>query len=162
MADSRQKGQRGEMQVRDALREATGLQWERVPGSGGYGAQHGLKGDVYLPPATGHISRYAVEVKWYKDEQLNSNILNATNSQLEKWWEQTAREAGEMSAKPMLVFKKDRGTWFACLDYDDVVDNYLDHFENVTNLLFQKNGQILAICDFKQWLAAIELKDIVK
>lgn len=47
--DSRDKGKRGEAQVRDLLRERTGLQWERVPGSGAYGANHGLKGDVYLP-----------------------------------------------------------------------------------------------------------------
>lgn len=162
MADSRNKGQRGEMQIRDLLREATDLQWERVPGSGGYGAQHGLKGDVYLPPATGSISRYAIEVKWYKDEQFTSNIFNKTNSQLEKWWEQTAREADEMSAKPILVFKKDRGSWLACITYDDAVDNYLDFLEQHTHCMFFKNGESLVLFDFKDFLNNINKEDLVK
>ena len=46
MVDSRAKGARGEYLVRDMLREATGLKFERVPASG---ALEYLKGDLYVP-----------------------------------------------------------------------------------------------------------------
>ena len=42
MVDSRAKGARGETIVRDKLRELTGLQWERVPGSGALDPKHKL------------------------------------------------------------------------------------------------------------------------
>ena len=93
MVDSRDKGKRAEYDVRDLLREKTGLGWERVPGSGGFGAQHGLKGDIYLPIPTGKRSVYCIEVKHYKDDTITSNLMNATVSTIEKWWEQTTREA---------------------------------------------------------------------
>lgn len=122
MVDSRAKGQRAEYKVRDLLREATGLQWERVPGSGGFGSSHQLKGDIYLPNSTGKMSRYCIEVKKYKDEHFNSNILKGTasQSQLEKWLVQTEREAEEMGGLlPMLVFSKDRGVWLAAISTED-------------------------------------------
>ena len=46
MVDSRAKGARGEYLVRDMLRDATGLKFERVPSSG---ALEYLKGDLYVP-----------------------------------------------------------------------------------------------------------------
>ena len=46
MVASRAKGARGEYLVRDMLRDATGLKFERVPSSG---ALEYLKGDLYVP-----------------------------------------------------------------------------------------------------------------
>ena len=56
MVDSRAKGARGEYLVRDMLREATNLQFERVPNSG---ALEYLKGDLYVPHAK---NRFCIEV----------------------------------------------------------------------------------------------------
>ena len=122
MARSGDKGTRAEYAVRDLLRKATGLDWERVPGSGGYNAAHGLKGDVYLPPATGKMATFAIEVKHYKDDVINSNLLkeNKNPSILWDFWLQTQREAEEMNMKPLLVFKKDRGKWLAGMLETDV------------------------------------------
>lgn len=155
MADSRQKGQRAEYAVRDLLREATGVQWERVPGSGGFGSQHGLKGDIYLPNSTGLMSKWCLEVKHYKDEHFNSNILKttATKSQLEKWIEQTEREAGEMNAMPMLIFKKDRGAWYVAVPTEfalaqDIKENVVPYA--IIKLSTSTNEYIVA--DFKAML----------
>ena len=86
MVDSRDKGKRAEYQIRDILREKTGLEWERVPGSGGFNQSHGLKGDIYLPASSGKISHYTIEVKHYKDDTITSNLIKDTVSTLEKWW----------------------------------------------------------------------------
>lgn len=162
MADSRDKGKRGEYQIRDLLRETTGLEWERVPGSGGFGASHGLKGDIYLPHATGRMSKFAIEVKWYKDEHLNSNIMKSTNTQLDKWLEQTYREAGQMNAKPMLVFKKDRGDWIVCIDasdYREIADKLVS--ANPT-LIYTKGDISIHMMNFKQFLSLTSTGDLVK
>lgn len=144
--DSRAKGARAEYGVRDALREYTGLAWDRVPGSGGFGASHGLKGDIYLPTPTGKISAFTIEVKHYKDDVISSNLFNVTVSQLEKFWEQTVRESQQMNAKPMLVFKKDRGKWLVALNEEDLPEAFVPkvrlHFDkeetNIVIFLFEE------------------------
>jgi hypothetical protein len=162
MADSRQKGQRAEYAVRDLLREATKLEWERVPGSGGFGASHGLKGDIYLPHATGRMSRFAIEVKHYKDEHLNSNIMKKTSSQLDKWLDQTYREAEQMSAKPMLVFKKDRGAWLVAIDMIDFRELADKLVSANPTLVYTYNERSVYVLDFKQFLSYVAVGDLVK
>lgn len=159
MSNPRDKGKRGEYQVRDLLTEKTGLEWARVPGSGGFGAHHGLKGDVYLPTTTGRISKFAIEVKWYKDEQLNSNILKPSSAQLDKWLDQTYREAEQMSAKPMLVFKKDRGNWLVVLESSELAEKLVS--ANPT-LFYTYNERSVLIMDFKQFLSLVDTGDLVR
>ena len=71
MVDSRAKGARGEYLVRDMLRSATGLQFERVPASG---ALEYLKGDLYVPHAK---NKYCIEVKNYESSPLSDKIFTA-------------------------------------------------------------------------------------
>tara|TARA_Y100001956_G_scaffold82846_1_gene106113 strand:- start:1534 stop:2031 length:498 start_codon:yes stop_codon:yes gene_type:complete len=165
MADSRSKGQRAEYAVRDLLREATGVDWERVPGSGGFGSQHGLKGDIYLPNSTGLMSRYCIEVKHYKDEHFNSNILKPTEakSQFEKWLIQTERESAEMNAKPMIVFKKDRGNWFVGVPTGDTILDYIED-EIIPYAIIHASLDVQAyhIVDFKEFLNIVPLEELAK
>ncbi|ATS94087.1 putative D14 protein [Pectobacterium phage DU_PP_V] len=158
MTDSREKGKRGEYQVRDSLRSLTGLEWERVPGSGAFGQNHGLKGDIYLPATSPRISKYCFEVKWYAGDNISSNLLNSTESQLEKWWGQTVREAGQMGTLPILVFKKDRGEWLVALDSTDPLADILF---STNHFLLSKNGVEMVIGNFNNWLK-IAAKDITK
>lgn len=158
MADSRDKGKRGEYQVRDLLTEKTGLEWARVPGSGGFGAHHGLKGDVYLPTSTGKISKFAIEVKWYKDECFNSNILKDSSSQFDKWLDQAYREADQMSAKPMLIWKKDRGAWLVAIDKYET-DGFLLPDPHVS---YYYRGREVMVMDFKEFLTAVDTEFLVK
>lgn len=119
MVDSREKGARAETVVRDKLRELTGLKWERTPGSGALGAQHSLKGDLYIPNAT---NLYAVEVKHYKDSHLDSTVLTAKNPTLLDWWEQATRQGIQVSKIPLLIFKHDRSKIFCAFEEMPSVD----------------------------------------
>lgn len=141
--DAKAKGTRAENEIVKKLTDATGLKWCRTPLSG---ATNFAKGDVMIDLTTGKISKYCIEVKHYEDDQINSNILNHSFSQIEKWWEQTAREAGQMNAKPLLVFKKNRGKWIAgldkklegnsnCLIIEKDVTIYLYLFDDIIELL---------------------------
>lgn len=108
MIDSRAKGARGELKVRDTLRELTGLKWERTPGSGAYSQSHGLKGDVYVPGTT---NVFTVEVKSYEEDQMTSKMFNDSSKLLE-WWEQAERQAKQNMNLPLLIFKYDRSKIF--------------------------------------------------
>ena len=107
MVDSRAKGARGEYLVRDMLREATGLKFERVPASG---ALEYLKGDLYVP---NQRNFYCIEVKNYKDSPLTDKIFTAkrTNN-LIKWWKKIIVQAKGGDQKPLLFFKYDRSKVF--------------------------------------------------
>ena len=107
MVDSRAKGARGEYLVRDMLRSATGLQFERVPASG---ALEYLKGDLYVPHAS---NIYFIEVKNYEISPLSDKIFTAprTNN-LIKWWKKVVKQAEGGNQEPLLFFKYNRSTVF--------------------------------------------------
>lgn len=125
MVDSRDKGARAELLVRDKLRELTGLKWERVPGSGALDPKHQLKGDLYVP---GSNLAYAVEVKHYADDHFNTSIFTSKNPQLIQWWEQAVRQGQQLGKKPLLLFKHDRSKIFAAFEdfpQGDYVHSYV-------------------------------------
>ena len=107
MVDSRAKGARGEYLVRDMLREATGLKFERVPASG---ALEYLKGDLYVP---NQRNFYCIEVKNYRDSPLTDKIFTQpkTNN-LIRWWKKIVIQAAGGDQKPWLFFKYDRSKVF--------------------------------------------------
>ena len=121
MVDSRQKGARTELKVRDFLREYTDLNWERVPASGALDEKHGLKGDLYIP---GEKNRYCIEVKGYADDHLTSHILTSKNPTLVDWWEQTLRESQQIKREPLLFFKFDRSKIFVAFKPMPSSDQY--------------------------------------
>jgi hypothetical protein len=110
MIDSRAKGRNAEMKARDELRKLTDLRWERTPMSGALGAQHKLKGDLYVPEVA---LRYCVEVKHYKDDHISTKIITSVKPMFFEWWDQTIREAEQMEKLPLLLFKHNRSKWFA-------------------------------------------------
>mgnify|MGYP000373093073 CR=1 FL=1 len=115
MVDPRVKGATGELKVRDILREATGLKWERVPGSGALNEKHGLKGDLYVPNES---NLYCVEVKNYEEDHLTSKILTGKSPQIMEWWSQAIRQGEQVSRKPLLIFKFNRSKIFVA--YQDI------------------------------------------
>ena len=107
MVDSRAKGARGEYLVRDMLREATGLKFERVPASG---ALEYLKGDIYVP---NNKNIYCIEVKNYADSPLTDKIFTATKTNnLIRWWKKVVQQAYNGDQKPLLFFKYNRSRVF--------------------------------------------------
>lgn len=113
MVDSRAKGARTEMLARDALRKHTKLTWERVPGSGALDPKHQLKGDLYVP---GRTNLYAVEVKGYAEDHINSTLLTGKNPQLLEFWKQSVRQGHQVNKKPLLIFKFDRSKLFVAFE----------------------------------------------
>lgn len=120
MVDPRAKGARTETLIRDILRKHTGLQWERVPGSGALDAKHGLKGDLYVINSN---NLYCVEAKGYKEDHLTSAVLTSKSPQLLEFWTQAVRQGKQVSKQPLLVFKYDRSKVFVAFSANDWVPN---------------------------------------
>lgn len=109
MVDSRQKGARAEHVVKELLKQATDLNWQRVPASGALSAEHGLKGDLYLPSCN---NMFCIEVKHYKDDKLTSKVLTDNKPQISEWWNQAKRQGEQVNKEPLLFFKFDRSKIF--------------------------------------------------
>lgn len=141
--DPRAKGARAESVVRDALRAATGLKWERVPGSGALNEKHGLKADLYVP---NEKNLYAVEVKHYSEDHLDSRILTSKDPQLIQFWIQAVRQAKQVDKEPLLIFKFDRSKLFVAFK-DFPSGNY-------SYIFISANGHEFYVALLDQWLAA--------
>ena len=143
MVDSRQKGARAEAALKKILRDETGLDFQRTPGSGALNETHKLKGDIYIP---NEKNKYCIEVKHYKDDHLTSKVLTNLNPQLLQWWEQAETQAEKVDMEPMLFFKFDRSKWFVMFRTYAVKNEYKsDGFGGRTFSLFHK-GYHCTIC----------------
>ncbi|MFN7094872.1 MAG: hypothetical protein ACK4M7_05870 [Burkholderiales bacterium] len=118
MVDSRAKGARTELAARDLLRKHTGLNWERVPGSGALDEKHGLKGDLYIP---NEKNMYCVEVKGYAGDHVTSALLTSKSPQLLDFWKQALRQGQQVKKRPLLIFKYDRSKFFVAIDVADYI-----------------------------------------
>ena len=123
MVDSRQKGGRAEAAIKKVLRDKTGINFQRTPGSGALNPTHMLKGDIYIPNAA---NKFCIEVKHYKDDHLTSKVLTGKNPQLIEWWSQAVRQGEQVDMQPLLFFKFDRSKWFIAtlmeLNHDRCLD----------------------------------------
>jgi len=125
MVDSRAKGARTEIVIRDLLRKHTRLGWERVPGSGALDEKHGLKGDLYVP---NYSNTFCVEAKGYADDHLTSAVLSSKTPQLLEFWQQTIRQAKQVNKLPLLTFKHDRSKVFVAFSSDYCIPENYHHF----------------------------------
>lgn len=142
MVDSRAKGSRAENDVAKLLKQETGHDFKRVPLSGGLHASHGLKGDLYIPNS---LNIFCIEVKHYKDDHLTSKVLTDKKPQLIEWWEQTIREAAQVSRKPLLIFKFDRSKMFVAFKDMPNTTNYRCSFMSI-------DGHEFYVAKLEDWL----------
>lgn len=137
MVDSRQKGARAEAALKKVLRDATGLNFQRTPGSGALNATHMLKGDIYIPNTA---NRFCIEVKHYKDDHLTSKILTSKDPQLLQWWDQAVTQAKKVDMQPILFFKFDRSKWFTMVAHHNVINPYSSSLFPARQLLMYVDG----------------------
>lgn len=131
--DSRAKGARAEDAAAKYLYEKTGLQFKRVPLSGALHSSHQLKGDLYL---VNSLNIYCIEVKHYASDNLSSKVLTDKEPVLLGWWNQTVREAAQISRKPLLIYKFDRSKWFMASEDWPSSDDYRWVFVNIDGRQF--------------------------
>jgi hypothetical protein len=142
MVDSREKGARAETAVAKELKRLTGIDFKRVPLSGGLHASHGLKGDLYIANS---LNIFCIEVKHYKADHFTSKIFTDKMPQLIEWWEQTIRESAQISRKPLLIFKFDRSKIFVAFKELPENANYRWAFLNI-------DGHEFYVAKLEDWI----------
>ena len=116
MVNSRQKGATGENKLIQFLKDKTGYDFTRTPGSG----SGKIKGDITAPGCL-----FCIEIKNYKEDSLNSNILCNKTSLIPKWWTKLKKES--KTKKPLLFYRWNRSKWFVVTDQKPTkTKNYLD------------------------------------
>ena len=109
MVDSRAKGARGEILVKDLLTKYTKLNWCRTPLSGALHERYKMKGDIYLPDTK---NRFCIEVKNYQESSFNDKILTSKTNNIVLWWTKICMQAISCEQEPLLFFKYDRSKIF--------------------------------------------------
>lgn len=103
--NARSKGRRGEMMAVDFMKEWTGMDFRRTPGSGGLRGHVAdyTEGDIVCVKKN-YIFPLCLEVKFY--EELNFNhLLYDVNSKIKEFWEQTNASAKRAEKVPMLFMR---------------------------------------------------------
>lgn len=105
MTNSRQKGALAEKKLAELLKEYSGLDFIRTPGSG----SGTLKGDLYIPSKS---NIYCIEIKHYEESHFNDKILTSSSNNFIQWWTKLVKQAKQSNKKPLLFFKYNRSKWF--------------------------------------------------
>lgn len=126
MVNSKQKGNRGEREVVQLLREWWGDEsFQRNLESGATSTllsyrnapEHviaALSGDIMTPANF----MFSVESKNYESVDLFAILRNPGKSDVESWWGQCKNDAERAKKQPMLFFKYKRGPWFVCISFE--------------------------------------------
>lgn len=139
------KGKRVERYITKILTTRFGKEFSRSVGSGNRWAQtknmpkHALEtfsGDICCPE--GFL--FTIESKGgYNKIDLN-NIFESGNSELDKFLEQSDKEASHLKKKPLLLWKKDHKPWIAFVKQDHIQGeyDYLIKYREWNAVLFKK------------------------
>ena len=147
---SKDKGNRGEILVRDALRKATGLKWEKTPLSGALNPVHGLGSDLYVPNS---MNIYSVEVKNYMESHVGPELITSKSPILKGWWDQVTKSAKDTNKLPLLIFRHNRSKLFVC--FQGMLEGDSNHM-----YLIRDDMPEVCICLLEDWITHNEPKFI--
>lgn len=110
MVASKDKGNRGEVIIRDYLRKETGLNFDRTPQSGASSIK-GLKGDLFV---MNYANKFTIECKNYEEDGFGSACLLGKGN-FNAWWAQVTRDAIANGNLPMLIYRWNRSKLYCAI-----------------------------------------------
>lgn len=120
--NSRKKGQRGEKKAKEVLQKWTGMEFARVPASGGlrWKKADNITGDVVCTDPL-HRFDFCIESKNYKDINFSHLIIPNVNSRIiDEFWVQCTSDAERGMKIPLLLMRYDNirpGDFFFAMMY---------------------------------------------
>jgi hypothetical protein len=119
---NKRKGKTFESRVAHILTEFTGVNFRRVPCSGGFNkfggvvvAEHVFSGDVLCDSP--HFD-FSVEAKNRQDITLTALLKNPGTAPFTKYWYQCVADAAVNNRRPMMFFKNAREDWVVITKHD--------------------------------------------
>jgi hypothetical protein len=127
--NAKKKGNRGERQARDFWKGWTGLEFERVPQSGGlrWKKADNISGDLTCTEPN-YIFPYSIEVKFPKEIKFE-HLLYSVKSDIIKYWAQAVEDAVRSVKIPLLMMRYNglpKGMFFIVM-YGDYGRFMIDH-----------------------------------
>lgn len=150
--NSRKKGAKNERNLAKAFEKWTGIEFSRVPASGGLrwkGMQEIICGDI-IPSGDIHFAidfPFSIEAKAYADLNFKDPLLN-NNSKLYDFWEQSSADAKRSNKRPLVFSRQNgmpKGLYFVQLSYDDLTTMSLDIYYHIA---FDEDFVIMRSDDF--------------
>ena len=111
--NGRQKGARGERQVKLMLQKWWGGKFFRSPGSGAFATRGfsskvaDMSGDIVTTDPT---FPFSVECKW-REDWLLEQLLTAKKCVIHAWWQQTLQQTPSDKIA-LLIFKRNNSQWY--------------------------------------------------
>lgn len=147
MANGKRKGNKNERELTKWFQEWTGLEFQRVPQSGGlrWGNRDNIVGDIICTDERkGRNFPFTIETKFHKDINFQHLLLEVKGNKILEFWDQ-AKSDGEATGKIPLLFMRINGmakqTWFVGLDADLFNKHFIKYLKpEYTILTFKKPG----------------------
>lgn len=142
---SKRKGRKYESRVAHLLTEFTGVNFRRVPASGGFNktggvvvAQHVFSGDVICDD---HRFLFSVEAKNRKDMSLTALLKSPTTAMFTKCWDQCLEDAKTNNCKPMMFFKPNMSDDWVCLREQEIDSVTLCEMRHIKLNVYTESSQ---------------------
>jgi hypothetical protein len=144
---SKAKGKRYERHIAKILTDFTGVNFRKIPGSGGFNktggvvvADHAFSGDVICDDP-GFL--YSIEAKNRKNYTLTSLIKSPPTAPFTEGWYQCLEDAKRTSRKPIMFFKPNHNDDWLCFRESDFLELGLDKANHFVFNVYR--GRILRI-----------------
>lgn len=122
------KGDNFERKIAKKMTDWTGTKFERVPASGGlhWKQDNRVYGDIICNDPD---FPFVIECK--NREAWNMDALINGSKEVESWWKQVNRDAGETGKAPMVIFTRNRQPDYVMLRTKDFYDDELIEAQDI-------------------------------
>jgi len=134
--NSRNKGATFERKIAKIMKEATGFNWVRTPGSGAFATRTGinsLQGDIFCE----EDFPYLVECKAYEKIPLHLFAQELKSCLITKWLTKLVGQCVIADKKALLIFKENRGKIMAMYEVEDFNTQNNANFFVIDGRIFQ-------------------------
>lgn len=169
MANGKKKGNKNEREVAKWWEEWTGLEFSRVPASGGlrWQKKDDISGDIICTdPRKSRRFPFSIECKFYRDINFEHLILGNKTAKIWNFWEQALEDGVRSERVPILYMRYNnmpRNTWFIMVELK-VFNLILKRAKGILNHTYFiiEGKEHRVVCINSHSLLAIEYKQLIK
>jgi len=161
--NSKGKGNKGEREVSKFWEEWTGMEFQRVPQSGGLRWQKAdnISGDIICTDKKhSKFFQFSIESKSYNDIDFKAPLMGKKGDKIKQFWQQAMDDAKRAQKEPILFMRKNgmaKGQFFVAVNMRiDIMDHlknhnfYVLHYPDIEETLYLFNSEILKELDYKE------------
>lgn len=162
--NSKNKGNKNEREVAKWWESWTGMEFQRVPQSGGlrWANADKISGDIICTdPKHGKFFQFSIECKSYQDLDFKPPLLGNKGDKLQAFWKQAMDDAERSGKEPILFMRKNgmpKGQFFVAVNMRiDIMDKmknrhnfYVLHLAELKETIYIFNSNVLLELDYRK------------